>query len=98
MDMMMNQSIFYTPEIILEMQIISAILIIYIDTVFISNKNLRLKSDLEIYGDKPNPNEPFVILLLCLHIFSYLLNLFKKREIRLYGEPDINGVYMSKRE
>lgn len=44
------------------------------------------------------PNTPFVILLVSLHIFSYLLNLYKRREIRLNGEPDLYGVYASKRE
>ena len=44
------------------------------------------------------PNRPYVILLLSLHILTYLLHFFKKRDIRLYGSPDLNGVYTSRRQ
>ena len=91
--MMLNQSIFYQPETILEMQIIVSMLILYIDSVFTSGKTLIAKDDLASDGKEVSqPNAPYVILLLILHVWQYLLDIFKKREIKLYGEPDVYGI------
>ena len=44
------------------------------------------------------PNRPYIIIYLIMHIISYILYYFRKRDIKLNGQPDANGVYTAKRE
>lgn len=86
--MMQNTSIFYNSEIILEMQIIACIVILQIHGLF-------MKEGEEIEDE---PNRPYIILYLTLHILSYLASYFRNYDVKLNGQPDINGVFTARRE
>lgn len=53
---------------------------------------------MNISEDKEMPNRDFVILHMILHIVSYFIYYFRLYDIKLYGKPDINGVYYARRE
>lgn len=97
---MQNSSIFYNREIVLEMQIIACLLIIsFQNSLNIDNKD-EYKSDVtgsNIDHDS-NPNQFYLILYLILHVASYLAHFFRLRDLKINGQPDINGVYSARRE
>lgn len=80
MDMMHSNSIFHHREIIIEMQIIAALILLFTNDVTQRIALLSFKEnqsgadDFEVTDKK---NQAFVIILLSLHVFSYVMNALK---------------------
>jgi len=43
-------------------------------------------------------NRQFLIAYLILHIMSYIIYLYSKRDLKLNGKPDVNGVLSASKE
>jgi hypothetical protein len=50
--------------------------------------------------EKSHPIESFYIciVLACEHIFSYVCTFYRKKELLLRGQPDVNGILRAKNE
>jgi len=78
------------PEVIIEMQFFASISILNISGMHIGEKDQSENS----YSS----SKLFLIVYLIVHIVSYISYLYKKRDLKLNGKPDKNGVLTGSKE
>ena len=50
------------------------------------------------YIEKNKAEGTIMILLFIEHILAYIAEIYRRNEIRIYGKPDINGIYRAPKE
>lgn len=91
--MMMNTSIIYHIESILEMQFLCLI-----GFALYGYQDFEGKPNAENHIRAQEGSASIITALICEHIFAYISMYFRKWEIQRYGVMDINGIYRAPKE